>query len=344
MKIRISVFLVACIAMLAPSIVIAQTKVVVVQLFGDVDRKIGNVVTVAKENGDFTDVLSAMASIQDANATNPYLIVIGPGKYALTESLQVKPFVSISGSGQDSTELAMVTPNRATLTLADDISSVSIGNLTVRNSVAGARSCTAVQDGFGDVNMSNVSLISTGCSISNVALSDVCGSSKYTNVSILASGQSATGIQSCALAGKIFMENMDIRVFGETSSFGVSSSFATFDIRDSSINVSGRGSVIGIRLQNIIGSSLIESTEINSGAIGIQLIENTTNVSELATMIVRRSTVSGESGSIFGDATAIFNVAQSTLIGPTGGANNTALKTCVASDNGSGVALTASCQ
>lgn len=65
--------------------------------------------------------------------------MIGPGKYALTAALHVNPYVSISGAGEESTELFMVTPNQPTLILPDGlgVSAISFDNLTVRNSVPG---------------------------------------------------------------------------------------------------------------------------------------------------------------------------------------------------------------
>lgn len=46
-----------------------HNKVVVGALLGDGGTKIGNVVTVAKKNGDSSDVLLAIASIGDVSET-----------------------------------------------------------------------------------------------------------------------------------------------------------------------------------------------------------------------------------------------------------------------------------
>lgn len=49
-------------------------------------------------------MLNALNSITDASAANPYLILIEPGKYDIgSSSLQMKPYVSIQGSGESNT-------------------------------------------------------------------------------------------------------------------------------------------------------------------------------------------------------------------------------------------------
>jgi len=61
-----------------------------------------NVITV---NSDIPDPLAVIKSITDATAENPYFVVIGPGNFKLTETLFVKPFVTVIGSGVKVTRL-----------------------------------------------------------------------------------------------------------------------------------------------------------------------------------------------------------------------------------------------
>ncbi len=86
--------------LLAPLTVLAQTKVVVIPL-GDDAKPLKNVISVAKANGKFTDPVAAVNSISDASAANPYLVVIGPGVYTITQTLVMKPYVDIVGSGEE---------------------------------------------------------------------------------------------------------------------------------------------------------------------------------------------------------------------------------------------------
>lgn len=81
----------------------AADRVVVVPL--GVGKPLQNVVTVAKAGGKFTNPATAMSSITDASAANPYLIFIGPGQYTLTSALIMKEYVDVSGSGENVTLL-----------------------------------------------------------------------------------------------------------------------------------------------------------------------------------------------------------------------------------------------
>ncbi|MHB8789616.1 MAG: hypothetical protein ACYDBT_07020 [Desulfobulbaceae bacterium] len=83
--------------------VYAADKVVVIPM--NSAKMLKNVVTVSEKGGDFTNPVSAVSSITDATANNPYLVLIGPGIYTLTQTLLMKPYVLIAGSGQEATTL-----------------------------------------------------------------------------------------------------------------------------------------------------------------------------------------------------------------------------------------------
>ncbi len=68
-------------------------------------KPLQNIVTVAKSGGDFTDPAAAVASITDASETNPYLVYIAPGTYTLSQTVVMKPYVDLRGSGQNVTVL-----------------------------------------------------------------------------------------------------------------------------------------------------------------------------------------------------------------------------------------------
>ncbi len=94
-----------CAMLLLANSSFAQSRVVVIPMSGDDLKPLQNIITVAKENGDFADPVAAMASISDAAVDNPYLLVIAPGDYALTSSLVMQPYVDIAGSGRNVTRL-----------------------------------------------------------------------------------------------------------------------------------------------------------------------------------------------------------------------------------------------
>lgn len=60
-------------------------------------------ISVAKSGGDFTSVAAALASITDNDGFHPYLIRIGPGLYNESAGIDLKNYVDIEGSGEDST-------------------------------------------------------------------------------------------------------------------------------------------------------------------------------------------------------------------------------------------------
>jgi hypothetical protein len=120
--------------LLAPLTVIAQT--------GDfyviaANRKLKNIVTVAKSNGDFTDPVTAVDSISDASSTNPYLVVIGPGVYTISRTLVMKSYVHIAGSGRHFTTLTgtISTDSEATSAIvsASGVSFASLSSIALEN-------------------------------------------------------------------------------------------------------------------------------------------------------------------------------------------------------------------
>jgi len=71
--------------------------------------KSANTVVVSKHGGDFKDIVLALASITDANKSNPYLIKIAEGEYEISSPLQMKEYVDIVGSGTNKTILSRET-------------------------------------------------------------------------------------------------------------------------------------------------------------------------------------------------------------------------------------------
>lgn len=82
----------------------AHNKVVVIPLFDEL-AKTANVVTVAKEGADFTDVRAALLSLESPSVDNPYVVLIGPGQFEIDEQLRIRPGVNLIGSGSEITTL-----------------------------------------------------------------------------------------------------------------------------------------------------------------------------------------------------------------------------------------------
>jgi len=147
--------------------VVAQNKVVVIPMAGDDLKPLANIITVAKENGDFSDPIAAMNSITDASETNPYLVVIAPGDYDLgTGFIDIKSFVRLAGSGPQATILR-----------------------STRASTIGG----AIQ--FNDnANLQDLSLIVSGTSSSSqIALGNIsAGKNIISNVHVLMDNENST--------------------------------------------------------------------------------------------------------------------------------------------------------
>jgi len=92
--------------------------------------KFGQVVTVAKEGGDFTSIQDAIDSITDADYDKPYLVWIAPGVYS--EQVVMASFIHLKGAGRQATWITSqaIYPSDATLKLA---SFSTLGNLAVEN-------------------------------------------------------------------------------------------------------------------------------------------------------------------------------------------------------------------
>ncbi len=102
---RVSLFLLCALLIAVPLLVQAENKVVVVPLSGDDLEPLANIVTVAKQNGDFSDVAAAINSISGASATNPYLVVVAPGTYSVGSGITLPSYVNLAGSGPEVTRL-----------------------------------------------------------------------------------------------------------------------------------------------------------------------------------------------------------------------------------------------
>lgn len=117
--------------------VMAQNRVVVIPLSGDDLEPLANIITVAKNNGDFTNPIDAMNSISDASETNPYLIVIAPGVYDIgTDDLDIKSFVSVAGSGP---KITVITGTGSQLVATNDDTFIQDVSLVLTGTTTGSQ-------------------------------------------------------------------------------------------------------------------------------------------------------------------------------------------------------------
>lgn len=94
-------------------VVLSHNRVVVINFETGSEDEQSNIITVANAGGDFSDIYSALGSIDSASSENPYLIVLAPGLYEVKEQIRMKPYVNITGSGTELTSLVSKIPNDA---------------------------------------------------------------------------------------------------------------------------------------------------------------------------------------------------------------------------------------
>jgi len=100
--------------------------------FNHADGRVKKVVTVARSGGDFSRVEDALDSIYDASKSRSYVILIEPGTYSVTRPLDMKKWVSIQGSGKESTLLKTSIGSNANGEFINGADFTSISNLSIR--------------------------------------------------------------------------------------------------------------------------------------------------------------------------------------------------------------------
>jgi pectin methylesterase-like acyl-CoA thioesterase len=174
-----------------------------------------NFLVVAPTGGTFTSIQAALNSITNATALNPYLIEVAPGVYS--ESIVMKPYVDIQGSGQGVTK---ITAHGSTV-----ISS---------STVAGA----------GNAEIRSLTIENTGDQTFAVAVRNDSASPRLTNVTLSASGSSfAYGVINADAAP--LLTNVTLSASGNYA-YGVSDHRSVPIIRDTTISVTGASNAYGV--------------------------------------------------------------------------------------------------
>jgi len=195
-------------------------------------------ITVAKAGGDYTTITEALDAITDNDATHLYHIKVMPGVYE--ESITMKPYVDISGSGENSTVivgdtgtavtaaanslLEKVTVKVSTAGVVLGVSGVNSDNFILRDAKVFATSSNNMVLGVEfDGGSSNVvvegveiNALSQGTGGGAYGLASETGSVVYVyNSRITASqtgNQQATGILSYYSGPKVYIYNSDMVV------------------------------------------------------------------------------------------------------------------------------------
>jgi hypothetical protein len=186
-------------------------------LFAQKTQGYKNVVTVAGAGGDFTSIQAALNSITDNNATNRYLLWVGPGTY--TERVTMKPYVDIEGAGEGNTIITLAgggNPNTGTVIGA---SNAELRFLTVQ-SLTGLDAIAIYTQGQSP-RITHVTATASG-SISTIAIYMTSSSSpRLTDVTATATSDGTAGGTAHAIFSSVsspIMNNVTVTVSGAANS------------------------------------------------------------------------------------------------------------------------------
>lgn len=358
---------------LSMSLAAAQDKVVVIPL--NSAKKLNNVVTVSAKDGDFSDPVAAVNSIADATSAKPYLVLIGPGVYTLTQTLVMKPYVTIAGSGRDATTLtgALSSNDPRTAAIVWTADESTLQNLTIENiggglalynsppwpwgiggppphspvikdvtaTASGGTSNIAVVNYYSSPIMTDVTATASGEGSTNCGVSSESSSLIMTNVTAAASGYGSTNyaVRNSNDAWPVIivrMTNVTATASGGASNnFGVYNYYSSPIMTEVTATASGGASNFGVN--NYYSSPIMtQVTATASGGLSGYGVSNTSS-----SPTIRHCTLDGTTNGVDIDG-GTTRVMQSSIIGGVGVSSGTL--SCVHSDDGVATALGSSCQ
>ncbi len=320
-----------CIMSCLPPASQAADKVVVIPLFGH-GKPLKNIITVAKANGMFTDPVAAVNSITDASENNPYLVVIGPGVYTLTHTLVMKPWVDITGSGENVTRLvgAISGDNEdGSSAIVQGASRVVISDLTINNTGGGAFSLGIYNEHISKMKISRI-IAQTSGGLNNYSIDNYNSGIIINDVTALASG----GQQNTAIINNrspIHMKHVTATATGDSSSynngiFNIHCNPYMTDITSTALDGLGN---CGVR--NDTASPLM--VQVYAKGYGGANNYGVFNQSSICFPNIRRSTIFGTTYAVMSlDGPGVTILSQSTVLGGSYVYGNAFVK-CIACDD-----------
>lgn len=141
------------------------------------------VVVVAASGGDFTSIQSALDSVT-ATAGQRYLVWVAPGVY--TETVTMKPYVDITGAGQNLTRIVAPGAPISTTGTVRGANDAGLRSLTVENT-GGNAYAVAIYNALVIPRFSDVTARAAGGDV-NIAVFDETSESEFVNVTAHAVG------------------------------------------------------------------------------------------------------------------------------------------------------------
>jgi hypothetical protein len=323
-----------------------------------------------------TNLLNALASITTASAANPYVLKLDPGIYDVgTTIVQMKAYVDIEGSGQQSTIIRGPgnNDNGGLTAIVKGAAPAELRNLQVLSQgTAGQASSIAVFLGAAATSLRDVTLTSSGATVNWGLRNFSAGSPTLLNVGITVSGGTlAYGISNTGADGSSpVIKRAVVVVSGATSNYGIYNDgiSAVKEVRDVEVTASGGTNNYGFYtaygttgLTVEIDNSNFFASANNAYGIYITSTPPTLILSQTSTSALHNFFLGGSSYGIYSAATSsTIDADQSVISGFTrsinapaatiyvgssrlGGTVTVGTAHCAASYNSSWVALGSGC-
>lgn len=240
-------------------------------------------------------LVRALTGISGNSASSPYLVKIEPGIYDLvSNSLVMKPYVDIEGSGEGVTTITSADASGAGTVVGADNSELRY--LTVRNNGSGQQS-VAIFTQTTSPRLTHVTAISSGSS-ENYGLHISNGSAVLTNVTVRASG----GVTAIALANLGGATSASGSSFSASDSTGLVAAILTasggaMKLQSSTLTASGGSIAMGLRAYN--SSQMLTNVTVSASGSGESYGINSGWKTQTPSVQVHQSRVSGQTNSVF---------------------------------------------
>ncbi len=214
-------------------------------------------------------IVAALAAILDNGPARPYLIKIEPGVYDFgPQSLFMKPWVDIEGSGHDiTTFLAQGKPDFAIGTVVT-ASNAELRQLTVKTLGAGHEAAVGIVVQTPNSRITDVAIESTGANLGCDGVLVRFVETTLTRVSIFASGSTTTTGVAVESGASAVLDNVEVEVRNATSinrSILVlnNQNHNSLDVRNSRLESHGGNNSFGIHmLFNIEFTATLDNVDI----------------------------------------------------------------------------------
>ena len=278
---------------------------------------------VAQSGGDFTSVQAALNSITDNSASNRYLLKIAAGAY--TETVSMKPYVDIEGSGEGVTKITFggsASLNTGTVVGA---SNAELRSLTIENT-GGNADAVAIYNTSASPSLLHVTATASGATSANLGMYNLSSSSpSMKDVSATGTGgSSANGVRN-SLSSSPLMTDVAAVASGGTDTIGV------YNITNSSPTMIGvtalaSGGTNNYGMLNNASSPKIQNSNLTGSGSPSYGIYNTAP-SSAYTVLIENTVINGATNSIRNDSHFTMRVGASQLAGGPAVANS-GLMTC----------------